>query len=102
MAGTPPIGPGRGLAWLLSLPLVGYRRWLSPLLPPACRFEPSCSQYALWALATHRPPRALLLVAWRLLRCQPLCAGGIDWPPPGPHGDAAALARTGSGAALEG
>ncbi|MBM4343885.1 MAG: membrane protein insertion efficiency factor YidD [Deltaproteobacteria bacterium] len=88
-----PTTSDRPVARLLSLPIAAYRRWVSPLLPPACRFEPSCSQYALWVLATHRPPRALALIAWRLVRCQPLCAGGTDWPPPGPYGDAARLAR---------
>lgn len=86
---------GRFAARALAWPIAAYRRWLSPLLPPACRFHPSCSQYALWAIATHRPLRAIALSAWRLLRCQPLCAGGEDWPPPGPHGDARRLAAVG-------
>lgn len=73
--------------WPLVLPLLAlvhaYRRWLSPLLPPACRFEPSCSQYAVHALHQHGLLRALGLVAWRLLRCQPLCRGGHDPVPAG-------------------
>lgn len=70
----------------IVLPLLGllalYRRWLSPSLPAACRFEPSCSLYATQALCRHAAPRALLLIAWRLLRCQPWCRGGFD-PVPG-------------------
>jgi putative membrane protein insertion efficiency factor len=62
------------LWWLLT----GYRRWISPLLPPACRFEPSCSAYARDALSRYGIHRALPLIAWRLLRCQPLSKGGAD------------------------
>lgn len=84
----------RPLARVL-LALVGwYRRRLSPLLPPACRFHPSCSRYAVMALHTHRTHRALLLIGWRLLRCQPLCKGGIDYPPAGPFGNALALEQS--------
>lgn len=89
----------RPLARGFALLVRGYRRWLSPLLPPSCRFHPSCSQYAMLALATHRLPRALALTAWRLLRCQPLCAGGVDFPPAGPYGDGEQMfaARTSDG-----
>ena len=69
------------LAFLAVIRL--YQRTLSRLLPPACRFEPSCSHYAAAALQQHRLPRALALTAWRLLRCQPLCTGGCDPVPPG-------------------
>jgi len=62
--------------------LRAYQRWLSPLLPPACRFHPSCSHYARQSLAEHPIHRALGLICWRLLRCQPLCAGGHDPVPP--------------------
>lgn len=84
LAPMPP--PRRPVAWLLAALVAGYRRLLSPLLPPACRFHPSCSQYALLALSGHPVYRALPLIAWRLLRCQPLCAGGVDFPPPGRFG----------------
>lgn len=94
MALLPTVPLRRPVAWLLALPIVGYRRLISPLLRPACRFEPSCSTYALWALQTHQPWSAAALVGWRLLRCQPFCAGGIDWPPPGPFGTASDLAAT--------
>ena len=87
-----PIWRLRPVAWLLALPIRAYRRWLSPVLPAACRFYPSCSQYALWSLQTHPPLRAVGLATWRLLRCQPLSQGGLDWPPPGQYGDAQVLA----------
>lgn len=66
------------LAWLLALPIRFYKRFLSPLLPPACRFHPSCSSYALQALHKHGALRGLRLTIWRLLRCQPFHPGGFD------------------------
>ena len=56
----------------------GYKRFLSPLLPPACRFVPTCSQYAMEAVEKHGVFRGLLLASWRLLRCHPLSKGGYD------------------------
>jgi putative membrane protein insertion efficiency factor len=75
----------RPIAWLLLLPVLAYRRFVSRWLPPACRFHPSCSHYAVLTLAQQRPPVALALTTWRLLRCQPMSRGGLDWPRPGPH-----------------
>ena len=66
------------LAWLLALPIRFYKRFLSPLLPPACRFHPSCSSYALEALHKHGALRGVRLTIWRLLRCQPFHPGGFD------------------------
>lgn len=66
------------LAWLLALPIRLYKRWLSPLLPPACRFHPTCSVYALQALQKHGALRGVRLIVWRLLRCQPFHPGGFD------------------------
>ncbi len=64
--------------------LRGYKRWLSPLLPGACRFSPTCSEYGRIAIRSH----GLTVGAWymlgRLLRCQPLGRGGIDLPPARP------------------
>ncbi|MBD8880412.1 MULTISPECIES: membrane protein insertion efficiency factor YidD [Rhodanobacter] len=70
--------PSRFLLLLLRL----YKRWLSPLIGQHCRFYPTCSDYARGAIVRFGPWRGCLLAAWRLLRCQPLCAGGED-PVPG-------------------
>jgi putative membrane protein insertion efficiency factor len=59
-----------------------YQVLISPLIPPSCRFYPSCSQYAVEAIARHGAPRGVWLTALRLLRCQPLHPGGFD-PVPG-------------------
>jgi len=55
-----------------------YRLALSPLLPPSCRFQPSCSAYAVEALTRHGAARGSWLTARRLARCHPFCEGGID------------------------
>ena len=70
------------VSWLL-LRLVGfYRRFLSPLKPSCCRFEPIFSQYALEALQRHGLFRALGLIVWRILRCQPFYHGPVYDPVP--------------------
>jgi putative membrane protein insertion efficiency factor len=65
-----------------ALPLVGLVRayqWLvGPLLPPSCRFYPSCSAYAVTALERHGAVKGSWLAARRLARCQPFHPGGID------------------------
>ena len=66
--------PQRALLLLVR----GYRLLLKPSLGNACRFEPSCSQYALDALERHGAIAGASLSAWRLLRCQPWCDGGCD------------------------
>ena len=57
-----------------------YQWLLSPLMPPACRFYPSCSEYAVQVIQFYGPIRGLLKAVWRLLRCNPLSQGGIDDP----------------------
>ncbi len=69
-------------ARVLVLPIIAYRRWISPVLPARCRFYPSCSAYALEALATHGAVRGLWLTLRRLLRCHPFHPGGYDPVPP--------------------
>ena len=59
----------------------GYRLLLKPWLGNACRFEPTCSQYALTALQHHGALVGAALVSGRLLRCHPWCAGGCDEVP---------------------
>ncbi|RMF84275.1 MAG: membrane protein insertion efficiency factor YidD [Nitrospinota bacterium] len=55
-----------------------YQYLLSPLFPPACRFSPSCSTYAILAFQRHGFWKGLRLTLWRLLRCHPFHPGGID------------------------
>jgi putative membrane protein insertion efficiency factor len=63
---------------LLALLIRGYQRLLSPLLPPSCRFHPSCSQYALEAIHRHGALKGSWLAVCRLARCHPFNAGGFD------------------------
>ena len=59
--------------------LIGfYRRFISPALPPACRFHPSCSAYALEAFEVHGITRGGWLATLRLCKCHPFHPGGID------------------------
>lgn len=55
-----------------------YRRWISPLFAPRCRFEPTCSAYAYEAIVRHGLLRGVALAMWRLLKCQPFHRGGFD------------------------
>ena len=59
-----------------------YRRHMSPHLPDMCRYYPTCSVYAIQAIETHGAVKGSLLALWRLLRCNPLSAGGYDPVPP--------------------
>ncbi|MGF1602889.1 MAG: membrane protein insertion efficiency factor YidD [Thermosynechococcaceae cyanobacterium] len=56
----------------------GYQRWISPLFPPTCRFQPTCSHYAIASLDRFGPFRGTALAVWRILRCNPWCRGGYD------------------------
>ena len=58
--------------------LRAYKWALSPLLPPACRYVPSCSEYALEAVERHGAVLGALKAAWRVLRCHPFVRGGYD------------------------
>ena len=62
-----------------ALPML-YKRWISPLLPRACRFSPTCSEYARLAILKHGAIRGVGLSVGRLARCQPFHPGGIDLP----------------------
>ncbi|KAL1526529.1 hypothetical protein AB1Y20_015238 [Prymnesium parvum] len=85
---TPPLRfsadepPGRAAALRA---LRWYKQTISPLLPPGCRFIPTCSEYAMQAFEEFSVPQAAVLTAWRLLRCNPTAGYGVDepcWPPP--------------------
>ncbi len=69
----------RAIAWTVRQ----YQLVLRPVLGPNCRFVPSCSDYALEALARHGAARGTWLASRRVLRCNPWCAGGHD-PVPDP------------------
>ncbi|HYJ91122.1 MAG TPA: membrane protein insertion efficiency factor YidD [Pyrinomonadaceae bacterium] len=63
----------------LVLDLLGvYKAMVSPFLPPACRFEPTCSEYARLAVEKYGSVRGLWMSIKRILRCQPFCEGGHD------------------------
>ncbi len=55
-----------------------YRKGISPLTPPTCRFEPTCSAYGLEAIERYGAARGSWMTARRILRCHPFCKGGYD------------------------
>jgi len=55
-----------------------YKRWISPMLPPACRFTPTCSEYSMEAFSKHGFLKGLYLTARRIMRCHPFNPGGYD------------------------
>jgi putative membrane protein insertion efficiency factor len=80
--------PRRLAVAMLSAPIMVYRYLLSPVMPPACRFHPSCSAYALEALAEHGPFKGSWLALRRLARCHPIewLGGGSGHDPVPRHG----------------
>lgn len=76
---TTDLSPAPGpLAALALLPIRAYRRFLSPLLAPRCRYYPSCSAYAEQSIRELGAVRGSILAAWRVLRCNPFSDGGFD------------------------
>lgn len=73
--------PDAERTWSVAVP-VGmvrlYQRLLRPVLPPRCRFAPSCSEYAVQAIEAHGASRGTLLAVRRVMRCHPWNAGGYD------------------------
>lgn len=67
---------------MMVLPVRFYQLCISPLFPPACRYTPTCSQYAIEALRVHGPLRGSLLALRRILRCHPWGGSGYDPVPP--------------------
>ena len=59
-------------------PIKVYQKYISPLKKPCCRFYPSCSEYAVQAIRKHGVLKGGALSAYRLLRCNPFCKGGVD------------------------
>ena len=66
------------LGWLLMLPIRFYRKFISPLTPPSCRFTPTCSEYAIQAITKHGPFKGTWLAVKRVLRCHPWGSSGYD------------------------
>jgi uncharacterized protein len=77
--GAPPThGLARAARMVAVTPIVLYQRYISPALPRRCKYEPSCSRYALEAIGQYGILRGLVLAGWRLLRCNPWSHGGYD------------------------
>jgi putative membrane protein insertion efficiency factor len=66
------------LRWIFVGPIVAYQRLISPALPRRCKYEPTCSAYAVQAIREFGILRGLALGTWRLLRCNPWSNGGYD------------------------
>jgi putative membrane protein insertion efficiency factor len=89
----------RALAWVLLSGVWAYRVTLSPWMGRQCRYEPTCSAYALGALRGHGGVRGAWLAARRVLRCHPFARGGYDPVPitDAPPRDGRAASRTSAG-----
>jgi len=68
----------RGLKTVVLLLLRGYKWAVSPWLPPACRYVPTCSEYAMEAVERYGVALGMAKTIWRLLRCHPWAKGGVD------------------------
>ena len=71
------------IIWLIK----GYRQFISPLFPPTCRFQPTCSQYAIEAIAAYGTIKGSWLAVTRIARCHPFHPGGYDPLPPRDESD---------------
>lgn len=84
MSAPAPAQPAIPARWvrlartLAVAPIVIYQRLISPALPRRCKYEPTCSRYAVQAVGRYGLARGLVLAAWRLLRCNPWSYGGYD------------------------
>jgi putative membrane protein insertion efficiency factor len=73
-----PSGWSRAVRLVASAPIVAYQRFVSPAIPRRCKYEPTCSRYAVSAIREYGILRGLVLAGWRLLRCNPWSHGGYD------------------------
>ena len=85
--------PARLPARLIVRLIRGYQTAISPGLGPACRYLPTCSDYALQAIERHGVVRGGAMSVWRLLRCNPFSAGGYDPPSDPAHAESDAEPR---------
>jgi putative membrane protein insertion efficiency factor len=74
----PPKALTRAMRALAIAPVVLYQRLISPALPRRCKYEPSCSRYAVQAIREYGVWRGAVLAGWRVLRCNPFSNGGYD------------------------
>lgn len=66
----------------LLIKLIGlYKKYISPLKRPCCKYYPSCSTYAVNAIEKHGAIKGIILAAWRIMRCNPWSMGGVDYVP---------------------
>ncbi len=70
--------PARVARGIVTAPIVLYQRVVSPFIPRRCKYEPTCSRYAVEAIRDFGILRGLVLAGWRLLRCNPWSHGGYD------------------------
>ena len=68
----------KALVWVLLVPIFFYQRCISPFTPPACRFTPTCSEYAVTAIERYGAWKGGRMAAWRILRCNPGGGSGYD------------------------
>jgi uncharacterized protein len=73
-----PRGPARVARAIVIAPISVYRKVLSPAIPRRCKYEPTCSRYAVEAIREYGILKGLVLAGWRLLRCNPWSYGGYD------------------------
>ena len=74
----PPGTVARIVRAIATAPIVVYQRLISPAIPRRCKYEPTCSRYAVEAIGRYGILRGLVLAGWRLLRCNPWSHGGYD------------------------
>lgn len=66
---------------IFILPIKLYKKFISPLIPPRCKYYPTCSSYAITSIERFGIFRGSILAFWRLLRCNPFSNGGVDYVP---------------------
>jgi putative membrane protein insertion efficiency factor len=77
-SGVPPRPAARVARAAVTAPIAFYQRFVSPAIPRRCKYEPTCSRYAVDAIREYGILRGLVLAGWRLLRCNPWSHGGYD------------------------